>query len=88
MPLLSQRMVMPHGYEPVSPASPEPVNTAPVTTPVSNFPPETKQEPVGSGFMRCPMPPIWSANPDALRQFYKSGVVPQNRVYSQSLKGN
>lgn len=91
MPLLSQRMGVPKGYEPVpvhpDPQSAQPINTAPVTTPVANFPPETKQEPVGNGFTRCPLPPIWQSNPDSLRMFYKGGVIPQNRIYSQSLKG-
>lgn len=58
---------------------------APVQTPTAHFPPTTPMEPTGSGFTRCPMPPIWSSNPDSLRQFYRSGMVPQIRIYSQSI---
>ena len=78
MPALSTRMGVPNGME----AAPK----APVATP--QFPPETTQEPTGSGFMRCPMPPIFSSNPDSLRQFYKGGRIPQYRIWSQGLKGN
>lgn len=36
-------------------------------------------QPGRSSVMRCPMPPIWSASPDALRQFYLKGTTPQIR---------
>lgn len=62
--------------------------TSPVMTTNAQFPPTTSMEPIGTGFTRCPMPPIWQSNPDSLRQFYRSGMVPQIRIYSQALKGN
>lgn len=33
-------------------------------------------------FMRCPLPPIWTSNPDSIRQFYVGGRVPQTRIYT------
>lgn len=80
MPKISERI----GVEGMEPATP----TQPIQAPMAHFPPETPQEPGGSGFTRCPLPPIYATNPDSLRQFYKSGKVPQMRIYSQVLKGN
>lgn len=54
---------------------------APQTPPNS----EVTQPSVYSTFMRCPLPPIWVANPDSVRQFYVSGRVPQFRIYAPSV---
>lgn len=62
------------GYEPV-----EPISGA------IGSPPSTNQQPGYSPFMRCPLPPIWQASPDSLRQFYTNGVVPQNRIFNPSV---
>jgi hypothetical protein len=40
--------------------------------------------------IRCPLPPIFQASPDSLRQFYQGGKVPQTRLLSavtQSISG-
>lgn len=37
---------------------------------------------------RCPLPPIFSSNPDSLRQFDAKGQVPQHRILSPSLQGD
>lgn len=39
-------------------------------------------EPIRNSMIRCPLPPIWQANPDSLRQFYVGGKVPQVRFLS------
>lgn len=57
------------GYVPV-----EPISGAVGT------PPSINQQPGYSPFMRCPLPPIATVNPDSLRQFYTNGVVPQTRM--------
>jgi len=33
-----------------------------------------------SPFMRCPLPPVGGVSPDALRQWYRGGVMPQKRL--------
>ncbi len=32
-------------------------------------------------FLRCPVPPLGTINPDNLRQFYLNNSVPQRRVF-------
>ena len=54
---------------------------APHTPPNS----EVSQPTTFNSFMRCPLPPIWQANPDSIRQFYVSGRVPQNRIFAPSV---
>lgn len=53
---------------------------------VSDFPrapaSPTNLDPGYSTFIRCPLPPIWSATPDSLRQFYRNTNVPQNRLFN------
>jgi hypothetical protein len=56
---------------------------APVTNAgAAGPPPDSNQQPTRNAFMRCPFPPIATASPDSLRQFYTNGVVPQNRIYN------
>lgn len=65
------------GYTPAQrPASPE-----------ASLPPAMGLEPVMSTMMRCPLPPIFQAAPDSLRQFYQGGKVPQNRFLSPVVNG-
>lgn len=85
MPRLSDRIVheqngVPAGMEPAHPTQPI---QAPVQRPV-----EKGLEPVGTGFTRCPIPPIYAQNPDNLRTWFNGGKVPQIRIYPQQLKGN
>lgn len=47
-------------------------------------PPSSNLEPGYNVYLRCPLPPIWSATPDSLRQFYQNSVVPQTRLFSPS----
>lgn len=50
--------------------------------------PAASLEPVFNPTIRCPLPPI-TATPDTLRQFYRAGIVPQNRIFgSAPLSGN
>lgn len=58
------------GYEPVTPAP----GPTPAYQPSSNLNP----------FLRSPLPAT-SATPDALRQFYNGGLVPQTRIVSPTL---
>lgn len=60
---------------------------APVQSPAgaAGAPPSVDQQPGFSPYMRCPLPPIWQASPDSLRQFYTSGVVPQTRLLTPTL---
>lgn len=39
-------------------------------------------QPVRSQFVRCPLPAIWSASPDALREMYIGGKIPQTRLFN------
>lgn len=55
------------GYEP----------STPTTSPTA---PTLPLEPVKNTMIRCPMPPLWSASPDSLRQFYVGSAVPQSRI--------
>lgn len=77
MPDLNDRLIQTAGA----------VITAP-TERVAQNPPPTSMEPVGTGFTRSPIPPIWSSHPDALRYFFRSGIVPQLRILTPSLKGS
>ena len=70
------------GYEPV-PSSPAPPNPAP------SFDGQQTGglEPGRNTMIRCPLPPLWQASPDSLRQFYVKGQVPQMRVMLPSAPG-
>lgn len=61
---------------------------APVQSVQAMHPPTTSMEPTGTGFTRSPIPPIWTSNPDSIRQFYRSGMVPQLRIWTPPLKGS
>ena len=85
MPTLSDRLVkeqsgVPEGMEPATPTQ---TIQAPVQRPALNG-----LEPTGTGFTRCPLPPIYTQNPDNLRTWFNGGKVPQIRIYPQQLKGN
>jgi hypothetical protein len=43
-------------------------------------PPVSDLQPVLNSMIRCPLPPIFQASPDSLRQFYVGGKVPQSRL--------
>jgi hypothetical protein len=60
------------GYSPVQ--STNPINTGSI--------PSVDLEPGRNVYLRCPIPPIWSSTPDTLRQFYRSGAVPQIRLFN------
>lgn len=67
------------GYSPSTPSTPQ---TAPSMA---------DQEPGRNTMIRCPMPPIWQASPDSLRQFYIDNKVPQARILTpipSSTQGN
>lgn len=44
--------------------------------------PGSDLQPTYNTMMRCPLPPIFAATPDSLRQFYVGGKVPQTRLLS------
>lgn len=44
--------------------------------------PSNEMQPGFNTMIRCPLPPIFQATPDSLRQFYIDGKVPQNRILS------
>lgn len=56
-------------YEPVTPTPSAPGAAGP----------QDDMQPGRSSVLRCPLPPVWQASPDSLRQFYLKGQVPQNR---------
>jgi hypothetical protein len=78
MPDLSERQVQVGGEMQISPPA----------VPTAHFPPMTPMQPVGTGFTRSPIPPIWASNPDSLRMWDRSGIVPQLRILAPALKGN
>jgi len=78
MPDLSERQVAVGDHNVVSPSQPVQAMHPPMTQPPS----------VVTGFTRSPMPPIWSSNPDSLKQFEKSVQVPQVRIWAPALKGS
>jgi hypothetical protein len=45
-------------------------------------PPTNELQPGLNAMIRCPLPPIFQASPDSLRQFYVGGQVPQARLLS------
>lgn len=65
---------------------PTPDNLMPPLSPILQAPPAQviAQPVIFNSFMRCPLPPIWQANSDSVRQFYTSGV-PQTRIYAKSI---
>lgn len=71
MPSLSQAINTDRsGYVPVT-ASPQ-----------ASLPPAADLQPTSNPMIRCPLPPIFEAQPDSLRQFYVGGQVPQTRLLS------
>ena len=52
-----------------------------VKTPTASAP-SVNLEPGLNVFLRCPLPPVWTANPDSQRQFYQSSSVPQFRMFT------
>lgn len=66
----------------------EAINTSragyvPVTaSPQASLPPLSDLQPILNPMLRCPLPPIFQASPDSLRQFYQGGKVPQTRLLS------
>lgn len=55
----------------------------PVTaSPQASLPPAIGLEPTLNTMIRCPLPPIFQASPDSLRQFYQGGKIPQTRLLS------
>lgn len=63
------------GYVPVSASAP------------TNLPPPSGLEPILNSMIRCPLPPIFQAEPDSLRQFYQGGIIPQTRLLSAVTNG-
>lgn len=51
-------------------------------SPQASLPPTQGLEPTINTMIRCPLPPIFQASPDSLRQFYQGGKVPQTRLLS------
>jgi len=47
----------------------------------TNLPVNGETPPAFNAFIRCPLPPIGTVNPDNLRQFYRPGVQ-QKRLLS------
>lgn len=56
-------------------------------SPQASLPPTTGLEPTLNSMLRCPLPPIFQAAPDSLRQFYQGGKVPQTRLLSAITNG-
>jgi len=63
------------GYQP-TPPSPAP----PTPSPTFDGQQAGGLEPGRNTMIRCPLPPLWQASPDSLRQFYVKGQVPQRRL--------
>jgi hypothetical protein len=59
-----------------------------ITTPLQTGPKPALEEPGNTSMIRCPLPPIFSSNPDSLRQFDAKGQIPQNRILSPALDGD
>ena len=78
-PLKDTIRQLPAGYEHIPPQ----VFTAPLTTPAQ--PPTFPQAP--NQFLRCPLPPT-AITPDSLRQFYRTGEIPQARVMTPTILAN
>jgi hypothetical protein len=60
---------------------------APIRTPQASSP-SSDLEPGYNVFLRCPLPPIWSAQSDSLRQFYRASLVPQVRLFAPTASQN
>lgn len=56
-------------------------------SPQASLPPTQGLEPTINTMIRCPLPPIFQASPDSLRQFYQGGKVPQTRLLSPVTQG-
>ena len=65
------------GYSQVAPTPTAVSYVAPVA--VSS---QQNQQPGLNSYLRCPIPPVWNATPDSLRQFYQNSVVPQTRLFN------
>lgn len=76
MPPLSETLMSAHGG---IPAGYTPVTDRPTA------PPQPEPVPVNNTFLRCPLPPLWIANPDTIKLFDVNGKVPQQRIYTRSL---
>jgi len=50
--------------------------------PYSAATPSTDLQPGLNVFLRCPLPPVWTATPDTIRQFYQGNQVPQIRLFN------
>lgn len=80
MPSLSDALkVDTTGYTAVSPTAASPTVTSPAASDL---------QPTYPTMMRCPLPPIFTAQPDSLRQFYLGNTVPQTRMLTNSNQGN
>ena len=66
------------GYEPLPQTAQSQLNPAPTVI----------TEPGFNVFIRCPIPPIYRATSDSLRQFYIGAKVPQIRLFSPSTNVN
>lgn len=65
----------------------ETLRSIPETSPVEPVvrPPVAPPAGTSSGYnpmMRSPLPPVWQASPDSLRQWTNNGVVPQTRIFT------
>jgi hypothetical protein len=54
--------------------------SSPRVAPVA--PPSPYKEPGLNVFLRCPLPPVWQATPDSLRQYYQNNLIPQTRLFN------
>lgn len=60
---------------------------AATAAPTSSLPSPVGLEPTLNTMIRCPLPPIFQAEPDSLRQFYQGGKIPQTRLLSAVTNG-
>ena len=75
MPTLTEAMNQDlSAYQPVDQINPQ------VGLPTQNL------EPTLNTVIRCPIPPVYQAMSDNLRQFYQGGQVPQIRLFTQPLQ--
>lgn len=51
-------------------------------SPQASLPPTMGLEPTLNTVIRCPLPPIFQAAPDSLRQYFQGGKIPQTRLLS------
>lgn len=71
-------------YQQLQEAGYKPVEASAVNKPTPS--PDASQEPVYTGYIRCPLPILSNSTPDSLRTYYINGKVPQYRIFNPPSK--